>query len=60
MSMPDLMIRVLPEEAQDDLQSRGYSRRDMARLATVFGVGAMAASMVTAMEAKSCVPGRRG
>ena len=46
MSILFAMIRVLPEEAQDDLQSRGYSRRDMARLATVFSVGAMAASVV--------------
>lgn len=56
MSMPDLMIRVLPEEAQDDLQSRGYSRRDMARLATVFGVGAMAASMGRPAWASGGVP----
>lgn len=56
MSMPDLMIRVLPEEAQDDLQSRGYSRRDMARLATVFGVGAMAASVGRPAWASGGVP----
>lgn len=33
----------LTEEAHDDLLTRGYARRDLARLATVFGVGAVAA-----------------
>lgn len=50
------MTRTLPEEAQDDLQSRGYSRRDMARLATVFGVGAMAASVGRPAWASGGVP----
>lgn len=33
----------LPEEARDDLLTRGYHRRDLARLAAVFGVGSLAA-----------------
>ncbi len=52
----DLMTRTLPEEAQDDLQSRGYSRRDMARLASVFGVGAMAATVGRPAWASGGVP----
>lgn len=52
----DLMTRTLPEDAQDDLQSRGYSRRDMARLATVFGVGAMAATVGRPAWASGGVP----
>jgi histidinol-phosphate aminotransferase len=56
MSTTELMTRTLPEEAQDDLQSRGYSRRDMARLATVFGVGAMAASVGRPAWASGGVP----
>lgn len=50
------MTRTLPEEAQEDLQSRGYSRRDMARLATVFGVGAMAASVGRPAWASGGIP----
>ena len=52
----DPMTRTLPEEAQDDLQSRGYSRRDMARLASVFGVGAMAATVGRPAWASGGVP----
>lgn len=50
------MTRILPEEAQDDLQARGFSRRDMARLATVFGVGAVAASVGQPAWASGGVP----
>jgi len=50
------MTRTRPEEAQDDLQSRGYCRRDMARLASVFGVGAMAASVGRPAWASGGVP----
>ena len=32
---------VLNEESADDLLSRGYARRDLARIAAIFGVGAM-------------------
>lgn len=56
MTMPETMTRFLPEEAQDDLQSRGYNRRDMARLATVFGVGALAASVGRPAWASGGVP----
>ena len=52
----DFMARTLPEEARDDLQSRGYSRRDMARLASVFGVGAMAATVGRPAWASGGVP----
>lgn len=56
MTMPEPMTRFLPEEAQDDLRSRGYSRRDMARLASVFGVGALAASVGRPAWASGGVP----
>jgi histidinol-phosphate aminotransferase len=38
------MTKMLNEEAKDDLLTRGYNRRDLARIAAVFGVGAIAAS----------------
>jgi histidinol-phosphate aminotransferase len=34
------MTRVISDEAQDDLLTRGYSRRNLARIAAVFGAGA--------------------
>lgn len=34
----------LPEEARDDLLTRGFNRRDLGRIAAVFGVGALAAA----------------
>ena len=38
------MARVMTEEAEDDLLDRGYSRRQLVRIAAVFGVGAVAAA----------------
>ena len=38
------MTLSLYEDAKDDLLSRGYSRRQLGRIATVFGVGAVAAA----------------
>jgi histidinol-phosphate aminotransferase len=38
------MTQSLNAEAKDDLLGRGYSRRQLGRIATAFGVGAMAAS----------------
>ncbi len=38
------MTRSIPEDAKDDLLARGYSRRQLAGIAAVFGVGAVAAS----------------
>ena len=38
------MTRMLNDETRDDLQARGYSRRQLAGIAVVFGVGAVAAS----------------
>jgi histidinol-phosphate aminotransferase len=37
------MTPILSAEAQDDLVTRGYSRRDLLRIATVFSVAAVAA-----------------
>lgn len=34
----------LPEEARDDLLTRGFNRRDLGRIAAVFGAGALAAA----------------
>jgi len=36
--------RPILEDARDDLLTRGYSRRDLARIASVFGLGAIAAA----------------
>ena len=41
------MTKLLSEEAKDDLLHRGYSRRQLAGIATVFGVGMLAASRGT-------------
>jgi histidinol-phosphate aminotransferase len=38
------MTAPLTDETKDDLLGRGYSRRHLARIATVFGVGVIAAS----------------
>ena len=39
-----MLIERLSEEAQDDLLERGYSRRPVARIAAVFGLGAAIAA----------------
>jgi histidinol-phosphate aminotransferase len=39
-----IISATLPDEAQDDLMSRGYSRRSLARIAAVFSLGAAAAA----------------
>ncbi|MDR7259636.1 hypothetical protein J2X47_003840, partial [Sphingomonas sp. BE270] len=46
----------LNEESQDDLLSRGFARRDLARIAAVFGVGAVAASIGRPAWASGGVP----
>lgn len=46
----------LSEEASDDLLSRGYHRRDLARLAAVFGIGALAATQGRPAWASGGVP----
>src|SRR6516162_4292539 len=38
------MARKLSEEAREDLLERGYSRRQLAGIAAVFGLGAVAAT----------------
>ena len=40
----NMLIERLSEEAQDDLLARGFSRRQMGRIAVVFGVGTAAAA----------------
>lgn len=44
------------QEATDDLLGRGYARRDLARIATVFGVGAVAATLGRPAWASGGVP----
>jgi histidinol-phosphate aminotransferase len=39
-----MLVRAVSEEVQDDLLSRGYSRRQMGKIAAVFGMGAAAAA----------------
>ena len=46
----------LPDEAQDDLLTRGFARRDLARIAAVFGAGAFAASVGRPAWASGGVP----
>ena len=41
-----MLERLMNDEAQDDLLSRGYSRRQLARIASVFSLGAMTAASV--------------
>ena len=40
-----MTTRAMTDEVRDDLLDRGYSRRQLGRIAAVFGVGAAAASM---------------
>lgn len=57
MTAPDFGSMVgLPAEARDDLLTRGYDRRDMGRLALVFGFGAVAASVGCPAWASGGVP----
>ncbi|RZM37496.1 MAG: aminotransferase class I/II-fold pyridoxal phosphate-dependent enzyme [Sphingomonas sp.] len=46
----------LPEDARDDLLDRGYSRRQLARVAGIFGAGAVAASLGRTAWASGGVP----
>ena len=46
----------LPEDARDDLLDRGYSRRQLARVAGIFGAGAVAASRGRPAWASGGVP----
>jgi histidinol-phosphate aminotransferase len=46
----------LPEDARDDLLDRGYSRRQLARVAGIFGAGAVAASLGRPTWASGGVP----
>ena len=39
-----MLVRAVSEEVQDDLLTRGYSRRQMGKIAAVFGMGAAAAA----------------
>ena len=48
--------RLLTEEAADDLLGRGYSRRQLLRIATAFGVGALAASPQRPAWASAGIP----
>lgn len=46
----------LADEAQDDLLTRGFARRDLARIAAVFGTGMLAASVGRPAWASGGVP----
>jgi len=48
--------RLLTEEAEDDLLARGYSRRQLAKIAAVFSMGAAAASMGRPAWASAGIP----
>jgi histidinol-phosphate aminotransferase len=48
--------RALPAEAQDDLLDRGYSRRQLLRIAAVFSAGSVAASLGRPVWASGGVP----
>jgi histidinol-phosphate aminotransferase len=50
------MLELLTEETRDDLLDRGYSRRQLARIAAVFSLGAAAASMGRPAWASAGVP----
>ena len=50
------MTQVLNEDAKDDLLNRGYSRRQLGRIAAVFGVGVAAASAGRAAWASGGIP----
>ncbi|RZF61003.1 aminotransferase class I/II-fold pyridoxal phosphate-dependent enzyme [Sphingomonas populi] len=47
---------MVTEEVQDDLLGRGFGRRDLARIAAVFGVGAAAATLGRPAWASGGVP----
>jgi histidinol-phosphate aminotransferase len=48
--------RIVTEEVRDDVLSRGYSRRQLAQIATIFGVGAAAATLGKPAWASGGVP----
>ena len=50
------MAQLLTDEAKDDLLDRGYSRRQLLRIATVFSMGAVAANMGRPAWASGGVP----
>jgi histidinol-phosphate aminotransferase len=50
------MSYVLTEDGEDDLLSRGFSRRQLLRIATVFGVGALAATRGAPSWASGGIP----
>jgi len=50
------MIELLSEETKDDLMVRGYSRRQLGRIAAVFSMGAAVASMGRPAWASAGVP----
>jgi hypothetical protein len=54
--MSDMLVT---EDVQDDLLGRGFARRDLARIAAVFGVGAAAATLGRPAFASGGVPDRR-
>jgi histidinol-phosphate aminotransferase len=47
---------LLTEDVQDDLLNRGFARRDLARIAAVFGAGAVAATLGRPAFASGGVP----
>ncbi len=51
-----MIAQLLNEEAQDDLLSRGFSRRHLLRIAAVFGAGAVVASAGRPVWASGGVP----
>ncbi|MDH7971334.1 pyridoxal phosphate-dependent aminotransferase [Sphingomonas sp. AR_OL41] len=48
--------KIVTEEVRDDVLSRGYSRRQLAQIATIFGVGAAAATLGKPAWASGGVP----
>jgi len=50
------MAQILAAETEDDLLHRGYSRRQLARIAAVFGLGAVAASAGRPVWASGGIP----
>ena len=50
------LVETLNEEARDDLLTRGYSRRQLGRIAAVFGAGIAAASAGRPAWASAGVP----
>ena len=51
-----MLDRLMNEDAQDDLLTRGYSRRQLARIASVFSLGAVAASLGRPAWASGGIP----